>query len=80
LRQVSCCRRVDGRLEAEVVFEPVDKASVFSGLRGERNALSVRLADGSTRACQGRGAGRWPTAESVLADMGDLYRAAIIRL
>lgn len=80
LRQVSRCRRVGGRLGAEVVFEPVAQISVFNGLRGERNALSVRLADGTTRTCQGRGAGRWPTAESVLADMGDLYRAAIIRL
>jgi homoserine dehydrogenase len=80
LRQVSRCRRAGGRLAAEVVFEQVDAASPFFGLRGERNALSVALADGSTRTCQGRGAGRWPTAESVLADLGDLRRAAIIRV
>jgi len=63
-----------------VVYEPVDDASPFAGLKGERNALKVLMADGSVRACQGRGAGRWPTSESVIADLGDLFRAAIIRI
>jgi homoserine dehydrogenase len=80
LRQVSRCRRTAHGLAAEVVYEPVDTASPFAGLKGERNALKVLMADGSVRACQGRGAGRWPTAESVLADLGDLHRAAIIRI
>ena len=64
----------------EVAYERVEPGSPLAGLRGERNALRVVLADGSVRACQGRGAGRWPTAEAMLADLGDLSRAAIIRI
>jgi homoserine dehydrogenase len=80
LRQVSRCRREGERLSCEVVFEQVAKGSPFHALRGERNALRAVLANGDAVVCQGRGAGRWPTAESVLADLGDLYRAAIIRI
>lgn len=35
-------------------------------------ARRVRLADGSTLARQGPGAGRWVTAQSLLADVLDL--------
>lgn len=80
IRQVSRCRRTAQGLHCEVVYEPVDASSPFAGLKGERNALKVLMADGAVRACQGRGAGRWPTAESVVADLGDLFRAAIIRI
>jgi homoserine dehydrogenase len=73
LRQVTRRTR-DG--QARVAFEAVGHLAPFNALAGERNALRVTGADGRVWSCRGRGAGRWPTAESVLADLGDLTRAA----
>ncbi|MFN7669696.1 MAG: homoserine dehydrogenase [Planctomycetota bacterium] len=40
----------------------------------ECGAVAVRT-DGATFRCRGRGAGRWPTAAAVVADLWDLVRA-----
>jgi homoserine dehydrogenase len=71
-RQLCRCRMDNGRLVAEVRLTtgPVDP--LFAALKGEGNALKVISADGSVVRCQGRGAGRWATAESLLADLSDL--------
>jgi homoserine dehydrogenase len=37
--------------------------------------LKVYGEDGRVWSCKGRGAGRWPTTESVLADLADIVRA-----
>lgn len=71
-RQLCGCRMDNGRLVAEVrlVARAVDP--LFAALKGEGNALKVIAADGSAVRCRGRGAGRWATAESLLADLSDL--------
>ena len=43
--------------------------------RGEENRLVVCLESGARVEVSGKGAGGWPTAESVLADLGDLWSA-----
>ena len=72
VRQLCSCHMDNGRLVAEVrlVAGPLDP--VFTALKGEGNALKVIAADGSVVRCRGRGAGRWATAESLLADLSDL--------
>ncbi|HWE47135.1 MAG TPA: homoserine dehydrogenase [Caulobacteraceae bacterium] len=75
LRQIGRCVREDDRVEAWVNLEPTLEARLFRTLRGERNALRVVLKDGRSFVCRGRGAGRWPTAESVFADLGELVRS-----
>lgn len=71
-RQLCRCRLDNGRLVAEVrlVTGPMDP--LFSTLRGEENALKIVGADGSVVRRRGRGAGRWATAESLMADLTDL--------
>ena len=49
----------------ELSFVPPDECGVL-----------VRCEDGAEFRCGARGAGRWPTAESVLADLFDLWREA----
>ena len=71
-RQLCRCRMDNGRLVAEVRLVASSLDPVFAGLKGEGNALKVIAADGSVVRCRGRGAGRWATAESVLADLSDL--------
>jgi homoserine dehydrogenase len=74
-RQIGRCRADKGGAVASVGLESALEDKLFRTLRGERNALRVTLKDGHTFVCRGRGAGRWPTSESVLADLGELVRA-----
>lgn len=75
VRQIGACRRRNGVLEASVSLDAGLSDPLFLGLRGERNALKVYGEDGRVWSCKGRGAGRWPTTESVLADVADIVRA-----
>lgn len=71
-RQICRCELKDGRLVASVRLVSNDLDPLFAGLKGEENALKVIAEDGSVYRCRGRGAGRWATAESLLADLSDL--------
>ena len=75
VRQIGACRRRNGVLDASVSLDAGLSDPLFLGLRGERNALKVFGEDGRVWSCKGRGAGRWPTTESVLADVADIIRA-----
>ena len=75
VRQIGACRRRNGVLDASVSLDAGRSDPLFLGLRGERNALKVYGEDGRVWCCKGRGAGRWPTTESVLADVADIIRA-----
>ncbi|MGH8244537.1 MAG: hypothetical protein ACRETY_14450, partial [Steroidobacteraceae bacterium] len=41
----------------------------LAGVRAEWNALQVTRANGATTTVTGRGAGRWPTTEAIVADL-----------
>jgi len=75
VRQIGACHRKDGQLSASVKLDADLSDPMFQSLRGERNALKVYGEDGRVWSCKGRGAGRWPTTESVLADVADIIRA-----
>jgi homoserine dehydrogenase len=64
----------DGKVALSVSFELVGPESPFYSLSGEWNALSVALANGQTIFARGRGAGRWPTTEAILADILEIGR------
>ncbi len=75
VRQIGACRRVEGELKASVALDSDLTDALFLNLNGERNALKVYGEGGRVWSCKGRGAGRWPTTESVLADVADIIRA-----
>jgi len=58
-----------------VTFEPVQDDTLFADLPDEWNALRVICEDGTVFTCRGRGAGRWPTTESVWSDLLDIADA-----
>ena len=62
---------------ARVAIEEVEVGDPLFDLPGEWNAAEIKGADGQSCVMRGRGAGRWPTAESVVADLLDLEREAI---
>jgi homoserine dehydrogenase len=72
LRQLSTARIGDGRIELSVRLVAVDADSVPGRCLDEWNCVSVRSEDGARRVLRGRGAGRWPTAGSVMADLLEL--------
>lgn len=76
LKQVGRCRLLDnGRVEAEVRIESLMGDHPLAGACNEENRFVLRDGDGVDHAVFGKGAGRWPTAASVFADIMDLQRA-----
>jgi homoserine dehydrogenase len=74
LRQIARVSRDGTGISAAVEFETVECESLFGTLAGEWNGLQVNYGNGETVALRGRGAGRWPTTEAVLADVLDIVR------
>lgn len=68
-------RDESGALAASVRFECRDADVLFAGAKGEANALRINLAGGGIVECKGKGAGRRPTVESILGDLGAIRRA-----
>lgn len=57
-----------------VAIEELEPGDPLGALPDEWNAAEVMGRDGRTTVVRGRGAGRWPTAEAVVADVLDLER------
>jgi len=75
------CVRLVGRLQVAgrsvrgtVAPERLPAAHPLRGLRDEQNGVVFHLDGGPPVVLRGKGAGRWPTAESVMADLFDLAR------
>jgi len=75
------CVRLLGRLQlagrtarGTVAPERLPAAHPLGGLRDEQNGVVFHLEGGPPVVLRGKGAGRWPTAESVMADLFDLAR------
>ncbi|MEM6413430.1 MAG: homoserine dehydrogenase [Pseudomonadota bacterium] len=74
-RQVTRIRPTrDGRVHVVVAYEKVDEDPFLARLRDEANAVRIILESGDVMAARGRGAGRIPTVESVLGDLGAYRR------
>jgi homoserine dehydrogenase len=74
LRQVARAMRTDRGIQAAVKFEAVAEDSTFGRVEGEWNALEIVRADRGNQIVIGRGAGRWPTTEALMADLFELRR------
>ena len=75
IRQVSEIRRDDkGALHASVSLQALDKDHYLAAAKGEQNRLVINLQNGQNLSLRGKGAGRWPTAEAVMADLLDIHR------
>jgi homoserine dehydrogenase len=62
------------RLAAAVSPREIATDDPLANLRGENNLLRLVLKTGEEITITGKGAGRWPTTESVFADLMDIYR------
>lgn len=69
-------RSPSGRVRASVSVEPVDADDPLAAARGEQNVCVIGCESGARHVVRGAGAGRWPTTESVFADLLDIARNA----
>lgn len=74
LRQVARARRERGRWSGQVTYEALAGDHPLARATGEWNALLLTHCDGRAVSVEGRGAGRWPTAEAVMADLFEVHR------
>ncbi|HLO39624.1 MAG TPA: aspartate-semialdehyde dehydrogenase [Phycisphaerales bacterium] len=74
IRLIASARRTPEGVVGTVEPRLVDARSPFAELPGSTNGLLVRTSDGAVTFIRGLGAGRWPTAQSVVADLLDLRR------
>jgi homoserine dehydrogenase len=74
LRQMATAWRECDEIVGTVKLERFPSASALGGLSGEWNALEISHEDARVITVTGRGAGRWPTTEAVMADLFDALR------
>ena len=73
-RLIASLRATDEGCDASVDLVTVDKAHPLARCRGANNAVVITLKNGRAIELRGQGAGRWPTAESVVGDLLELWR------
>jgi len=76
-RLVARCWKEDGQVFAEVLPRELPAEHPLAQVRGENNRLRLELESGEELLVSGKGAGRWPTSESVFADLMEIYRYRI---
>ena len=69
----------DGSIEAEVQVRALSVSHPLALPRNEENRFLVTDSEGNVHDVFGKGAGRWPTATSVFADIMDAQRALLGR-
>jgi homoserine dehydrogenase len=76
LRLVARAHRSGSQLSTTVRLQTLPKDHPLAGATNEWNRILIHTTDGATTLVSGRGAGRWPTTEAVLADLFDIARLA----
>jgi len=74
IRLVGRIEQTGGRLVAEVAPEWLPESHPVSALRDEETGVVFHLEGRPPLVLRGKGAGRWPTAEAMVADLLDLAR------
>jgi homoserine dehydrogenase len=76
IRLVASLEHSSGRIEANVEPCELTHDHPLASTRGAENRLVIEFENGERVCISGKGAGRWPTAEAVIADLLDLYRSS----
>ena len=78
LRQVSSLRREGSSVTARVALEEVSPGDPLFSVHGGANACVIERPGGLAEVVRGDGAGRWPTAESVMGDLLEIARQSSV--
>ena len=74
LRQVATLRIEHGNAHGRVTLEELEANDPLASTLGEHNSVVIERAGGLTEIVRGKGAGRWPTAESLMGDLLQIAR------
>ncbi len=74
IRYVASCHQETGRLRASVKPVELLHTDPLASVTGTENRLLIEFESGASFIVSGQGAGRWPTAEAVMADLLDIRR------
>ena len=74
IRLIAQCTRTSDGFDACVLPVELTASHPLALSTGAENCLILETSNGETVSVRGRGAGRWPTTEAVVADLFDLYR------
>jgi homoserine dehydrogenase len=77
IRLVARCWKEDGKVLAEVLPRELPAEHPLAQVRDESNRLRLELESGEEILVSGKGAGRWPTSESVFADLMEIFHYRI---
>jgi homoserine dehydrogenase len=72
IRQIARWQKVDDRCCLSISLRQLAPRHPLARLKRQENGALIRLAGQKPWALRGKGAGRWPTAEAVTADLLDL--------
>lgn len=74
VRPVAFCNRTQGGFESGVSLMALPLDHPLASVSGAQNRLIVELENGHKIIASGKGAGRWPTTEAVIADLLEIAR------
>lgn len=74
LKLVASCERSEGHIRGVVKLYELPDSDFLAGARGEENRVEIVARNGEVVRLAGKGAGRWPTALSVLGDVHEYLR------
>ena len=74
VRLVAACRRFETHVELCLSPQLVDRLDPLARTRAEHNTLVIHTQEDRPIFLTGKGAGRWPTAQSVVGDVLELAR------
>jgi homoserine dehydrogenase len=74
LKLVATCERSEGHVRGVVKLHELPESDFLAGARGEENRVEIVAGNGQTVRLAGKGAGRWPTALSILGDVHEYLR------
>lgn len=75
VRLIGECQRQDNKVYATLKPKAVPIHDPLAGIKANHNCALIETAEGELIKIQGKGAGRWPTAVSVYADLLELKQS-----
>ncbi|MBC6411830.1 MAG: homoserine dehydrogenase, partial [Hyphomonadaceae bacterium] len=79
IKRVSVCHDHAHGFDASVELRNLCPDDFLAGARGEEARATVYFTDGDAYRIRGKGAGRWPTTEAVMADLYDISERVAFR-
>jgi homoserine dehydrogenase len=74
LKLVGACERTEGHVRGVVKLHELPESDFLAGARAEENRVEIVAGNGQVVRLAGKGAGRWPTALSILGDVHEYLR------